>query len=136
MTAAWVVEAVDVLKDGHLRLPAGFPCIAPDQFRFDGLEEGLDCCIVVTISLPRHRHLEPMLAQEFLIVMRTLLRPAICVMDTAFRRRSERDSHVQRPDPKVAFHSIANCPTDNAPGVQVQDHRQIQPACARKAGLI
>ena len=51
-------------------------------------------------------------------------------MDAAFRRRSKR-SHVQRPDRKIAFHSIANCPTDNAPGVQIQDHSQIQPAFAR-----
>ena len=62
--------------------------------------------------------------------MRTILRPAIFVMDAAFRRRSKR-SHVQRPDRKIAFHSIANCPTDNAPGVQIQDHGQIQPAFAR-----
>jgi hypothetical protein len=52
-------------------------------------------------------------------------------MDAAFRQRSERDSHVQRPDRKIAFHSIANCPTDTAPGVQIQDHGQIQPAFAR-----
>ena len=63
--------------------------------------------------------------------MRTILRPAIRVMDAAFRRRSKRDSHVQRPDRKIAFHSIANCPTDNAPGVQIEDHGQIQPAFAR-----
>ena len=65
-----------------------------------------------------------------MIVTRTILRPATCVMDAAFRPRSESDSHVQRPDRKIAFHLIANCPTDNAPGVQIQDHGQIQPAFA------
>ena len=50
------------------------------------------------------------------------------MMDAAFRRKSKCDSHVQRPDRKIAFHSIANCPTDNAPGVQIEDHGQIQPA--------
>ena len=83
------------------------------------------------MSLPGQRHLEPTLPQDFLIVMRTILRLAIGVMNAAFRRRSERDSHVQRPDRKIVFHSIANCPTDNAPGVQIQDHGQIQPALAR-----
>ena len=52
------------------------------------------------------------------------------MIDAAFRLRSESDSHVWRPDCKVAFHSIANCPTDNAPEAQVQDHGQIQPAFA------
>ena len=65
-----------------------------------------------------------------MIVTRTILRPATCVMDAAFRPRSDSDSHVQRPDCKVAFHLIANCPTDNAQGVQIQDHGQIQPAFA------
>ena len=50
--------------------------------------------------------------------------------DAAFRPRSESDRHVQRPNCKVAFHLIANCPTDNALGVQIQDHGQIQPAFA------
>ena len=86
---------------------------------------------VVTISFATHGHFEAVLPQDFLIVMRTILRPAICVMDAAFRRRSKRDSHVQRPDRKIAFHSIANCPTDNAPGVQIEDHGKIQPAFAR-----
>ena len=70
---------------------------------------------VATISLPRHRHLEPVLVQDFLIVMRTILRPAIRVMDAAFRRRSKRDSHVQRPDRKIAFHPVRDSPTNNPP---------------------
>ena len=81
MTAARVVEAVDVFKDGHLRLPAGFPCIAPDQFRFDGFEECLDGCVIITISFATHGHFEAVLPQDFLIVVRTILRPAIRVMD-------------------------------------------------------
>ena len=52
-------------------------------------------------------------------------------MDAAFSRKSKRDSHVQRLDRKIAFHSIANCPTDNAPGVRIQYYSEIQPAFAR-----
>ena len=81
VSASRVIEPVYVFEDRHLSLPLRFPWLPPDQFSFDGLKEGLDCCIVVAISLPRHRHLEPMLAQNFLIVMRTILRPAcrICL---------------------------------------------------------
>ena len=131
MTAARVVEAVDVFKDGHLRLSSCLPCIAPDQFRFDGFEECLDGCVIITISFATHGHFEAVLPQDFLTAMRTILRPAISVMDAAFRRRSKRDSHVQRPDHKIAFHPVAHRPTDNAPGVQIEDHGKIQPAFAR-----
>ena len=83
MTAARVVEAVDVFKDGHLRIPTGFPCIAPDQFRFDGFEECLDGCVIITISFATHGHFEAVLPQDFLIVVRAVLRPSIRVMDAA-----------------------------------------------------
>lgn len=29
---------------------------------------------------------------------------------------------------RIAFHAVAEGPTDDAPGVQVWDHRQLQPA--------
>jgi hypothetical protein len=69
-----------------------------------------------------------MLAQDFLIVVRTVLRPAIRVMNAAFGWLPERDGHLQRPDRQVAFHAVADSPANHAPGMQVQDHSQIQPA--------
>ena len=60
--------------------------------------------------------------------MRTILRPAICVMDAAFRRRSERDGHVQRPDRKIAFHPVRDSPTDNPPCMQAEDYGEVQPS--------
>jgi hypothetical protein len=32
VAATWIVEAVDVFKDGHLSLPAAFPSMSPDEF--------------------------------------------------------------------------------------------------------
>ena len=66
-------KAVDVFEDRHLSLLAGLPRMPPDQFSFDGLEERLDCRIVITIALSGHRYFEPVRAQNFLIVVRTLL---------------------------------------------------------------
>ena len=71
---------------------------------------------VVTISLPRHRHLEPVLVQDFLIVMRVILRPEICVMDAAFRLRSERDSNVQRPDSQITLPAVTDPPSRSNAG--------------------
>jgi len=69
MTASRIVEAVYVFEDRHLCLPAGFPCIAPDQFSLDGFEERFDSCVVIAIALSAHGHAEAVLAQDLLIVV-------------------------------------------------------------------
>ena len=68
-----------------------------------------------------------MLAQNLLVVVRAILRPAIRVMNAACGWLPERDGHLQCPDPQVALHPITDSPADNAPGMQVQDNGQIQP---------
>ena len=73
MSAARIVEAVDVLKDGYLSLPSRLPRMLPDQFNLDGFEEGFDDSVIITITLAAHRCLEAMLAQDLLIVVRAIL---------------------------------------------------------------
>ncbi len=85
MFPARVVEAVDVFEEGDFDLAAGLPVAAPDQFGLQRLEEAFDCGIVVTVAFPTHRHLEPVLAQQLLIVVSAVLRPAIRVVNTAPR---------------------------------------------------
>lgn len=68
MPTARDIEAVDVLKDGGFSLSARFPNVPPDQFGLDGLEEGFDCGVIVAIPFPTHRHLEPVFAQDLLVV--------------------------------------------------------------------
>ena len=72
-----------------------------------------------------------MLAQDLLIVVRTILAATIRMMDAALWGRTECDGHLQRPDRQIAFHPIANRPADHTPRMQIQDHSQIQPALAR-----
>ena len=86
MPTAWVIEPVDVLEDGRLNLSAGFPRASPDQLGLDGFEEGLDCGVVIAVTLAAHRHFDPMLAQNFLVVMRTVLAATVTVEDAAFGR--------------------------------------------------
>jgi hypothetical protein len=57
-----------------------------------GFEEGLDCCIVITIAFAAHGHLEPVLAQDLLVVVRTILAAAIRVMNAALGWLPERDA--------------------------------------------
>ena len=60
--------------------------------------------------------------------MRTVLAATVAMENAAPRRRPERDGHFQRAERQVAFQAITDGPADHAPGVQVQDHRQIEPA--------
>jgi hypothetical protein len=69
-----------------LGLAARFPRPAPDQLGLDGLEVGFDCGLVLAVTFAAHRHLDPLLTQDFLIVMRTVLAAPVGVMDTALRR--------------------------------------------------
>jgi len=55
MAATGIVEAVDVLEDGCLCWPPGWPTVPPDHFRLQGFEEGLDSGVVVAIALAAHR---------------------------------------------------------------------------------
>lgn len=56
-----------------------------------------------------------MLAQDLLVVMRTVLAAPVAVEDAAFGWRSEGDGHVQGPDRQVTLHAITDSPTDHAP---------------------
>ena len=86
MPTARVIEAVDVLKDGCLSLATRFPRPAPDQLGLDGFEESFDGGIVVAVAFAAHRRLQAMLAQDLPVVMRTVLRAAVAMEDTAERR--------------------------------------------------
>ena len=144
MFAARVVEAVDVFEEGYFDLTAGLPLATPDQFGFERLEEAFDSGIVVTVAFPTHRHLEPVLAQQLLIVVSAVLRPrcpatvclqtvrgAIRVMNAPLWWPSDRDGHVQRPQGQILLHAVADGPTDDAPREKVNDHGKINPSLLR-----
>ncbi len=69
-----------------------------------------------------------MVAQDFLIVVRTVLAAAVAMENAARWRGPERNGHFQRADRQITFQAITDGPAYDAPGVQVQDHRQIEPA--------
>jgi hypothetical protein len=55
-------------------------------FGLDGFEERLNCRIIIAIAFATHRYFEAVLAQDLLVVMRTVLAAAIRVMDAALWR--------------------------------------------------
>ena len=54
-------------------LSACFPASPPDQIGLDRFEECLHGGIVIAITFAAHRHLEIVLAQDLLVVVRTVL---------------------------------------------------------------
>ena len=131
MFSARVVEAVDVFEEGDFDLAAGLPGAAPDEFRLQRLEEAFDGGVVVAIALTAHRNLEAVFAQQLLIVVGTVLRSAIRVMDAAPWRPADRDRHVQGPQGQILLQAVADGPADHAPREKVNDHGKINPSLPR-----
>lgn len=98
----------------------------PDQFGFDGLEEGVCSRIVITVNLAAHRYCEPMLAQDLLIVMRTILGLNVGMMDAVLGCLAQGNGHILRADCKVALHPVCDGPADGTLRMQVQNHGQIE----------
>ena len=62
MASAWIVKAVDVLKERRVHLTTGVPCVAPYQFSLHRLEEGFHHRIILAVSLAAHRDRKAVLA--------------------------------------------------------------------------
>ena len=98
MPAARVIKAVDVFEYCDLNSATGLPRMPPDQFRLDGFEESFHRCIVITITLATHGYFEAMLAQDFLVVMRTIL--------GGFKRSSQRHGYISF---QILFQGLGWC---------------------------
>ena len=66
--------------------------------------------------------------QELLILVRTVLGPTIRMMNATFRWLPYGHGHIQCADGEVAFHPVADSPTDDAARIQVKDDGKIQSA--------
>ena len=128
MPSARIAKAVDVLEDGHLGFSSRLPRPAPDQLRLDRLEECLDVRAVVTIALTAHRHLETIVVQKFLVVVRTVLASLTEVMDAALARLPLCNNHLLCTHCQLALHLVAHRPANATLGMQIEDDRLIEPA--------
>ena len=90
MAAARIIETIDILEYRALSLTA----VAPNQLGFDGFEEGLNHRIVIAITFPTHRDFESILGQTALILVGTILRPAIRMVNVAYGRLSQSKGHI------------------------------------------
>ena len=78
---------------------------------------------IVTIAFAAHRYLEAVLAQQLLVVVGTVLRPAIRMMNAARWWPSDRDGHVQRPECQILLHAVADGPAVTRKGFACKTRR-------------
>ena len=103
----------------------------PDQLGLDGFEERLDGGVSIAISFTTHRRFEVMLTQDFLVVIRTVLRATVCVMNAAFGWLTQSNGHIQCTYGQIPLHAIANGPANHTPRIQIKNDSKVKPPFVR-----
>ena len=50
MSPLWIIEAVDVMAKCQCGLGSSFIAYSPDEFSFDGFEDGLDHGVIIAVA--------------------------------------------------------------------------------------
>lgn len=103
-----VVEDLDVFTDRAPCLLARGEALMIDQFVLQRSPEGFDRGVVVAIAAAAHRRQHVELAHERLIGQRTILRPAIGVVNQTRRRSPGRDRAKQGLHDQMFRHPFAH----------------------------
>ena len=123
-----VVEGFDVIEDGGAGLGASGEAVVVDQFVFETAKEGLDEGVIVAIAFAAHGSDQAMLGQDLSISGAGELSPAIGVEDTISLGRTLAKRHAQCADHQCGVEDLAHSPSAYAPGEEIQNRDQIQPA--------
>src|SRR5438094_6373288 len=129
-----IIEHLDELE--HLRASVVAGVIVPlmDQLIFERTEEALDHGVVVTIPLATHAGHKASLLDQPLIRDTGVQRPLIGVMNQARRGLPPLDGHPERPQGDLFVWRGTHGPADDPARVQIEEHRQVQPARAGRNG--
>ena len=84
--------------------------------------------IPATNHAPAHRADQAVTKQGFPIALRSVLRPAVCVMDATWWRLSPLDGGVKRGKRQANVDRAADCIADHPSRPSVEDHRNIDKA--------
>src|SRR5947207_10422455 len=109
-----IVEHLDELEDGRLRLSAGL-VVVDLQLALERGEEAFPGGIVITIAAARHGTQQAMFQQQLLIGAAGVLPAAIGMADQSRRRSPRIDRHPQRGAGQLAVDLPVHCPSDDAP---------------------
>src|SRR3990172_3630791 len=123
-----VVEAFDVSEDVGLGFNPGMVILKVDLLTFQGAEETLHRGVVITITCVTHADLHAVSRQQALVSHTGILTAAIRMMQQTCGRSAVLHGHLISLLHQDAFQGFVHRPTDDFPGEEIQDRRQIQPA--------
>jgi len=126
-----VIEALDVVGDRRRCRPVGRVRQRP-ELSLERAKEALDGRIVVTVTRPAHAAAEAIGAQQRLVPIAGVLRPAIRMMEHRATARAAGHRNVQRGADQVGLKGRAERPADHASRPQVKHHGEIEPAVVRR----
>src|SRR3989449_7298058 len=127
-----IVEELEVLEElGARRRPSG-PGRVMDQLDFQRREEALGDGVVPAIALAAHTADDPVLRQHPLVVAAGVLTSAIRMMQQTLRRAPTSQRQAEGVEGEGIRDALAHRPADGEARVEIEDHRQVEPALARR----
>ena len=123
-----IVIRFDVLKDSMFSDASSHISFAVNEFDFQRVEKTLHRSIVITVGFASHAAAQTVVLDQSLISLGTILAATIRVNDRAPGEVAAEQCHGQRITDQLLRHTPAHRPTHDGAGIQVHDHRQIQPA--------
>lgn len=105
-----------------------------NQLVLQRTKEAFDHRIVIAIALATHAGHEPVLRQLPLVGQTRVRGALVRVMDQPRSWSSVGECHLQRRQGDVLIRFATHRPANHAARVQVQEHRQLRPACPCRNG--
>ena len=127
MSAHGIIKPVNVFANGFDRVSSGLEYGAPDQFRLDRLEDGLDHGIIITISFSAHGWKHLVSFEDLAILITGILAPPVRVLDHPRLWLPNCNGLLQSTNSQILFHPIPRFPADNATRIKIDNDCQIQP---------
>ena len=130
MPSGFVVINFYVFKNG---LSHGFPVhdwLVLNRLNLQWMEEALCTGIVPAAGFAAHTFGKLMFFNQISIGMWTILATAVAVNNYIFREPTAEQCHSQCITSQLSRHTIIHWPANHSSRVQINNHRQIQPAFA------
>jgi hypothetical protein len=130
VTTFAVVPDGNPAKKGTARFVSAGKTRSVHQFAFERCKETRGGRVVPAVAVAAPAAHGSCFLQGFLIVAAGVLTAAIRVTHKSRIGLPARAGHVQGGENQAAFQRFSQRPTDDAPGEQIEDDRQVQPAFA------
>ena len=100
-----------------------------DEFGLDRRKKAFGDGVVPAVTFPAHARLNAGCGQRGTVFGASVLAAAIRVMNEAFRWLPSSQGKGESVEGQLAGEAVARRPGDDAPGEQVEDCGEVQPAC-------